>query len=297
MVALVAGVSIVIAALAVLGARGLLSLDAVARFLEDYPGEYELPTGAPVGLPAWLGWQHFFNAFFIALIVRSGLQVRRERRPPLLWAARRGPGAHAKMSITLWSHLALDMLWVLNGMVFIVLLFVTGQWLRIVPTSWEVVPNAISALLQYASLDWPTENGWVNYNSLQQLAYFGTVFVAAPLAVVSGFRMSVAWPTRPRLLSRLVPMALARRVHFPVMVFFVVFIVLHVVLVLATGALRNLNHMYAAQGSTDPAAFADNWTGFWLFALSLSVIAAGWIAARPAVLARIASLFGAVSAR
>ncbi|WP_218157734.1 hypothetical protein [Saccharopolyspora shandongensis] len=28
---------------------------------------------------------------------------------------------------------------------------------------------------------WPTENGWVHYNALQQLAYFTTVFVAAAL--------------------------------------------------------------------------------------------------------------------
>ncbi|MEU5849212.1 hypothetical protein [Saccharopolyspora shandongensis] len=47
---------------------------------------------------------------------------------------------------------------------------------------WEVFPNALSAALQYASLDWPTENGWVHYNALQQLAYFTTVLVATPLA-------------------------------------------------------------------------------------------------------------------
>ena len=62
-------------------------------------------------------------------------------------------------------------------------LFVTGQWMRIVPTSWDVFPNAVSAALQYVSLDWPTENGWVNYNALQLLAYFTTVFIAAPLAI------------------------------------------------------------------------------------------------------------------
>ena len=73
---------------------------------------------------------------------------------------------------------------------FFVLLFVTGQWMRIVPTSWDVFPNALSAALQYVSLDWPTENGWVNYNSLQLLAYFVTVFIAAPLAIVTGMRMS-----------------------------------------------------------------------------------------------------------
>ena len=65
----------------------------------------------------------------------------------------------------------------------------------------------------------------------------------------------------------------------------------------ATGALRNLNHMYAAQGSVDGVAYADNWTGFWMFVLSLVVIAVAWVAARPMTIAPIARLFGTVSGR
>ena len=147
------------------------------------------------------------------------------------------------------------------------------------------------------SLDWPTENGWVNYNSLQQLAYFSTVFLAAPLAIASGFRMSGLWPKKNAKLSAAIPIEWARKVHFPTMLFFVVFIIIHVALVFATGALRNLNHMYAAQGSVDGVAYADNWTGFWMFVLSLVVIAAAWIAARPMTIAPIARLFGTVSGR
>ena len=82
----------------------------------------------------------------------------------------------------------------------------------------------------------------------------------------------------------------ARAVHFPVMLYFVAFIFVHVVLVFATGALRNLNHMYASQD-------AVNWVGFWIFVASLVVIAAAWVAARPLVLAPIARLFGKVTAR
>jgi hypothetical protein len=55
--------------------------------------------------------------------------------------------------------------------------------------------------------------------------------------------------------------------------------------------------MYAAQGSVDPNAYADNWAGFWIFSVSLVVIAAAWVAARPLVLAPIARLFGTVSSR
>ncbi|MGL4256371.1 MAG: cytochrome b/b6 domain-containing protein, partial [Microbacterium sp.] len=140
-------------------------------------------------------------------------------------------------------------------------------------------------------------NGWVNYNSLQQLAYFATVFIAAPLAIVTGVRMSGIWPKNSPGLNKAYPVEWARAVHFPVMLYFVAFIFVHVVLVFATGALRNLNHMYAAQGSTDPDAYAMNWTGFWIFSVSILIIVAAWIAARPLVLAPIARLFGKVSGR
>lgn len=283
------------AALAVALVRFLLSTPWGMDFLAAYPGEYHLPEGAPVGFPAWLGWQHFFNVFLMVLIIRTGLQVRTEKRPSVFWSPR--SNNRRKISLNLWFHQSLDILWLVNGVIFVVLLFLTGQWMRIVPTSWEVFPNAVSAGLQYVSLDWPTENGWVNYNALQQLAYFVTVFLAAPLAAITGVRMSGVWPKNATGLNKAYPVEWARAVHFPVMLYFVAFIAVHVFLVFATGALRNLNHMYAAQGSTDPNAYADNWSGFWFFAASLVVIAAAWIAARPLVLAPIARLFGKVSGR
>ena len=74
------------------------------------------------------------------------------------------------------------------------------------------------------------------------------------------------------------------------MLFFVLFVIVHVFLVLTTGALRNLNHMFAG---TDQV----NWVGFWWFAAALLAAAAvGW-ATRPLVLAPIANLFGRVTNR
>jgi thiosulfate reductase cytochrome b subunit len=286
---------LVAAGMAVALVRWLLSTDPLLDFLASYPGEYHLPAAAPVGIPAWLGWQHFLNTFFLLLIIRTGLQVRRDKRPNVFWSPR--GNAKRKISLSLWFHQSLDILWIVNGVAFVVLLFGTGQWMRIVPTSWEVFPNALSAALQYVSLDWPTENGWVNYNSLQQLAYFTTVFIAAPLAIITGVRMSGVWPAKAAALNRAYPVEWARKVHFPVMLYFVAFTVVHVGLVFATGALRNLNHMYAAQGSVDPDAYAGNWAGFWIFVASVVVIAIAWIAARPLVLAPIAGLFGTVKGR
>lgn len=291
--ALAAAGAVVVLALIVLAARWLTTLPAVEQFLRDYPGHSALPEGAPVGLPAWMGWQHFLNAFFIVLIIQTGWKVRTVGRPQAHWIrnnkglikTRKPP---KRISLDLWLHLSLDALWVLNGIIFIVLLFATGQWMRIVPTSWDVIPNALSAALQYVSLNWPLENGWVNYNALQLLTYFLTVFVAAPLAIISGLRMSAAWPTKTKKLNRLYPIEAARAIHFPVMLYFVLFVIVHVTLVLTTGALRNLNHMYAARDD-------HSWVGFWFFAASVVVMVGSVFLARPMFTGPIASLTGKVS--
>lgn len=278
----------ILAAAAVAFVRALLSFPFMQDFLAAFPGEYTPAVSVEPGFAPWIGWQHFFNVFLMVLIIRSGLRIRNEKRPTAFWTPRGNP--KGKVSLTIWFHQALDVLWLVNGVIFVVLLFVTGHWVRIVPTSWEVIPNALSAALQYVSFDWPTEHGWVNYNSLQQLAYFVTVFIAAPLAAVTGVRMSGVWPKKAERLSKAYPIEWARAVHFPVMIYFVVFIIGHVALVFLTGFLRNLNHMYA---SSD----AVGWTGFWVFLASLVVIALGWVAARPLVIAPIAKLFGTVSGR
>ncbi|MGO4384293.1 cytochrome b/b6 domain-containing protein [Specibacter sp. RAF43] len=278
------------ATVVVVAATWFRNLPFMQDFLATYPGEYPLPAGAIAGFPAWVQWQHFFNVFLMVLIIRSGLQVRNEKRPGAFWTPKWSKDGKGKISLTLWFHQGLDILWLANGVIFVVLLFMTGHWMRIVPTSWDVFPNAFSAVVQYMSLDWPTENGWVNYNSLQQLMYFLTVFVAAPLAAITGVRMSELWPKGAKTLNKVYPVELARALHFPVMLYFTAFIVVHVSLVFATGALRNLNHIYAG---TDVV----NWAGFLIFVVSLLVIVGGWIAARPLVLAPIARLSGKVTGR
>ncbi|AOT02530.1 hypothetical protein ASPU41_03365 [Arthrobacter sp. U41] len=287
LVALLAAGAVAAAGILVLAARGVTTLPGVPEFLVRYPGEYHLPETAEPGFPWWAQWTHFLNIFLMALIIRSGYQVRSQQKPPAFWTPKRGG---KKISINLWLHQSLDIIWLANGLIFVVLLFASGHWMRIVPTSWEVFPNALSALLQYMTLDWPVENGWVNYNSLQQLMYFLVVFIAAPLAAITGVRMSEVWPKNAKTLNRIYPVEAARAVHFPTMLFFVLFILIHVFLVFSTGALRNLNHMF---GGTDVV----NWVGFWLFAAAIAITVAGWYAARPIVLAPIAKLFGPVSSR
>ncbi|WP_026932223.1 cytochrome b/b6 domain-containing protein [Glycomyces tenuis] len=285
--------AIVVLLIVVLGAQAFRASGIGRDFLTAYPGESHLPEWAPVGFPAWLAWQHGINALLIVFVIKSGWAVRTNQRPTMFWTRNNaGPirtkNPPKKLSIDLWLHIVADALWAVNGVVFFVLLFATGQWARIVPTSWDVFPNALSAAIQYASLNWPAEDGWVNYNALQLLSYFAIVFLVAPLSLLTGLRMSPSWPRNATRLNRMFPIEAARALHFPLMIAFVAFIVAHLALVLATGAQRNLNHMYAA---TDEA----NWTGFWIFLGSLVLMAGAWIALRPMSLRAIASTMGDVT--
>lgn len=290
---IVALVGVFVLFLAVLAAKWFRGTEVGQAFLCSFPGKGTLPGGAPVGIPAWLSWQHFLNAFLLVFVVRSGWLIRTTTRPAAHWR-RRNTGLittknpPVRISINQWFHLAVDSLWMLNGVVFYVLLLSTGQWMRIVPTHWDVFPNALSAAIQYASLDWPVDSSWANYNGLQLLTYFVTVFIAAPLALITGLRMAPGLVRRFKPIEKAFPICWARRLHLTVMIYFVIFTVVHVTLVLATGALRNLNTMYAGRDD-------ESWIGFWVFAGSMVLMIAAWFVARPLLFRPIAALNGSVT--
>jgi methionine sulfoxide reductase catalytic subunit len=293
---------------AVAAAQYLRGLPEIQAFILRHPGTGSSAQFASA-MPAWLRAQHFLNLFFLIFIIRAGLQIladhprlywtrhstpgkewfRMQERVPdnPLWTAKQDsitlpknvglPGIRHSIGLARWWHLGVDVLWLLNGVAFYVLLFATGEWRRIVPTSVNVFADAASVLLQYLSLSWPTETGWVAYNGLQVIAYFVTVFSAAPLALITGLGMSPALSTRFHGISKRLSIQAARSLHFLVLCWFFLFTVAHVTLVFTTGALRNLNHMYAGTDST-------SWAGVGLFAISMAVVIAGWVAATPVTL-------------
>jgi hypothetical protein len=52
------------------------------------------------------------------------------------------PGLRHTIGLARWWHFSVDLLWVLNGLAFYIMLFTTDQWLRLVPVTWDVFPNA-----------------------------------------------------------------------------------------------------------------------------------------------------------
>jgi len=292
-------------------ARGLRELALVQEFLARYPG---VPASAPAvdtGFPAWLRLAHFFNLFLMTFIVRAGVQIladhprlywkrdctpgtewfRFQKAVPAgrIWTAKDDavtlpgwlgiPGIRHSIGLARWWHFSTTLFWMVNGVVFYVLLFATDQWLRLVPTTWEVFPNAVSTALQYLSLAFPAEESWTRYNSLQQLAYFVTAFVAAPASIVTGFMQSPAISNRSGWLGRVLNRQRARSIHFLALWWFLLFIFAHVTLVFITGARANLNIMFA--GVHDAS-----WSGVAIFVPAMLLVAAAWWAATPFTLRR-----------
>jgi thiosulfate reductase cytochrome b subunit len=290
--ALIALGVVVLAVLVVVVARLVRFSGVGEAFVGTWTGAAPQPAGTPPGFPGWAAWLHGLNAVFLLFTVRSGWRIHRGHRPSTFWTRRndgriRTANPPVRIAIDLWSHFVADTLWVLSGVLFIVLAAVSGHWVRIVPTDWAVVPQAVSAGLQYASLDWPTENGWVDYNALQQLSYFAVVYVAGPIAVLTGLRAAPGFAARLRFLDARFSLRTAKTIHFWTMWFLVGFTAVHVFLVLATGAVRNLNHIYALRDD-------QSWAGAVVFAVSLLLTGAVVWALRPPVVRRVAGWTGTV---
>lgn len=205
-------------------AQSLRELPNVAVFIQNHPGIAQSAPSVDSGFPWWLQLQHFLNMFFMMFIMRAGLQILADH-PRLYWSrdctpgsdwfrfqvpVPKGriwtakddsvtlptwlgiPGLRHTLGLSRWWHFSINLLWLVNGIVFYALLFSTDQWRRLVPLTWEVIPATLSTAIQYASLNFPVDEGWTRYNGLQQFSYFITVFVAAPASIVTGLMQSPA---------------------------------------------------------------------------------------------------------
>ena len=242
----------------------------------------------PHGFPGWVRWCHYLNFLFMLLIIRSGLQILMSH-PRLYWNVHCAPGSEW-LRLTpvaevprdrLWTanddarhlspwiglpgyrvsvgmarhwHFLSALVWVINGAVFVALLFSTSHWKRLVPASWQVVPDAWAVFVHYATLHMPPEpDGFYRYNALQQLSYFAAVFVLAPLSILTGPSMSPALTARftwyPRLPGN---RQVGRSIHFLIMCAFLAFIFAHVTMVAVTGLARNMNHIVLGTDDARP---------------------------------------------
>lgn len=270
-----------------------------------------ITTASPKGFPRWLCLSHWVNFFFLVLVIRSGLSILADhprlywnngcapnsewiRFTPVkvpddrVWTAKEDarylnpiaglPGYRHSVGLARCWHFITVPFFLLNGAIFIALLFFTDQWKRLVPVSWRIVPDSWNVFVHYATFNMPVEpNGFYHFNALQQVSYFVVVFILAPIALLSGMGMSPAIENRfhwfPKLFGNRQG---ARSVHFFVMLAFVGFIIIHVAMVAATGLSRNMNHIIL--GTDNPVSHTGLYVGIGIILLTVAFgVLAHWI--------------------
>ena len=155
--------------------------------------------------PLWLRAAHFFNFLFLSLIVRSGIEIlsahprfywndhctpgsewlkftKKQRAKNQLWVASDEessfpsaialPG-HGNLGLGRHWHFLMDFAWLLTGLTYVVMLFVTPEWRRLIPASWQIVPNAMNVMWNYLTFHIVETQG--TYNALQQLKYIRAI--------------------------------------------------------------------------------------------------------------------------
>ena len=261
----------------------------------------------PHGFPGWIRWTHFFNLLFLTMLMRSGLSILADhprlyfndhctpgsewiRFTPLKvpvdrrWTAKDDaryispllglPGYKHTIGMARSWHFLNVYGFVITGIVFVIGLCTTDQWLRLVPTSPAILAEAWATFVHYATFTLPPEpNGFYGYNALQQLAYFATVFLMAPLSILTGMAMSPALVNRAPWFAKMFGgRQAARSMHFLMMVGFASFIVVHVSLIVLTGFVQNMNHIVLGKDEPNPL-------GMWLGLTGIGVVILTWIVA------------------
>ncbi|MGH7904188.1 MAG: molybdopterin-dependent oxidoreductase [Candidatus Dormibacteraceae bacterium] len=223
--------------------------------------------------PLFLVVTHFLNILLLTLLARSGLEVlsalprlyASDDCPPgreLVRFSRRVVGADSRQAWTSleleapWSpvialpghknlgigrhwHFMTLQFWILTGVVYVVLLCLSGQWIRLVPTSWSIVPGAMHALAVYFNGHLAPPQPGLVYNAAQQLAYFTVVFLLAPLQIATGAAMSPSVIARFPWYGRLFGgKQMARTLHFLGLCAFGAFVVVHTIMVVLHGLPR-----------------------------------------------------------
>ena len=195
---------------------------------ELLPDALHDPLGAPDprGPPAALSRRALYAGEGVAAPARTG--SRRARSGPrsrIAWRCRSGSVCPVSGTRSVWragGTSTLDTLWLANGVVFYVLLFSTDQWMRIVPQSWDVIPERRfhGAPVRVARLSAPQRLAPVQRAAGHRLLHDG--IRRSPARAVHGSAPGAgdrsALPDGEGALNRQV----ARTIHFAVLCYFVV---------------------------------------------------------------------------
>jgi thiosulfate reductase cytochrome b subunit len=141
-------------------------------------------------------------------------------------------------------HLFFAWAWVINGVCYLLWSLASrhlSRDLAMQRRDWRDIPKSIVDHLRFRH---PVGGEALRYNPLQKLAYLFVIFVLAPLAVLSGLSMS---PQMASVMSWFMDAVggrqSARTVHFVAMSLFVLFALVHVVMVVYAGPINEMRSM------------------------------------------------------
>ena len=134
--------------------------------------------------------------------------------------------------------------WVINGVLYLAWSLATQHLSRDLAMrrrDWRNIPDSIRDHLRFRH---PVGDEAARYNPLQKLAYMSVIFVLAPLAVLTGLAMS---PQMGAVLGWWLELVggrqSARTLHFIAMGLFIVFTLIHVLMVVYAGPVNELRSM------------------------------------------------------
>jgi thiosulfate reductase cytochrome b subunit len=135
---------------------------------------------------------------------------------------------------------------VIIGVIYLVAGIVTGHFRQhIVPHLADLSPALIwQELRDHARLRIKSAKGGPLYGVLQKCSYFAVVFLALPMAVVTGLAMSPAINAAYPFLSRMFGgFQSARTVHFATFIVLILFLLVHVLMIVKSGFKRQIRAM------------------------------------------------------
>jgi len=152
-------------------------------------------------------------------------------------------------------HFAAAWLLVLNGLVYLLFGLFTGHFRRdLLPAGGELRPRHMLAdIWNHMRLRRPRGAAARRYNVLQKLAYVIVVFVLLPVMVLTGLTMSPAvTAAMPFLFDVFGGRQSARTIHFLVANLLVLFLLVHIIQVVVTGAFNNMRSMITGRYAIPP---------------------------------------------
>jgi thiosulfate reductase cytochrome b subunit len=143
-------------------------------------------------------------------------------------------------------HFALAWLFAANGLVYLMFGLWSGHFRRdLAPAASELRPRRVLAQVwDHVRLRTPRGEAAKRYNVLQKLAYIAVIFVLLPVMVLTGLTMSPAvTAAAPVLFDIFGGRQSARTIHFLAANLLVLFVLVHVVQVVISGAFNGMRSM------------------------------------------------------